>query len=518
MLTIQFLFTAGRFHATPWNRQVNEGVVEWPPHPWRILRGLLAVYYTKENNINNEKVLISLVEKMSEPPVYKLPPASIGHTRHYMPLYHDGKTSKVFDTFVALSKSDVLKVSWPNVELETDEETLLRSLLEKMSYLGRAESWVEASITEHPIKPNCMLLDSHRTDTDTMELDIIDVLVPMKEVEYLSWREEYLQKSDKKTIKDIMGLENKKDILCIETTKIKKDGWSQPPGSRWIQYQRPSNCFDVKQSYSHEKRNENKPTVARFAVASQVPPRLTDAVSVSERVHMSLVKYSDNSPVFTGHDENMEPLRGHKHAHVLCESNLALGSGSRGNITHISIYAPMGFGLNERKALDRLIKIWGHGGHEIQLVLISMGQPKDHGGIDTIAGKAPIFGKSKTWKSRTPYVPTRHPKSTRSGVPKMDGNGLQIGGTEHDLRRLLRENGFPEPVNVKPISSTNLAGHETPWLEFQRERKKGRGNKSTNMGFGFIITFAEAVQGPIALGYGSHFGLGLFIPVVEHDL
>ena len=47
MLAIEFKFLAGRFHATPWGRQVNEGAVEWPPSPWRLLRALIAVWHLK---------------------------------------------------------------------------------------------------------------------------------------------------------------------------------------------------------------------------------------------------------------------------------------------------------------------------------------------------------------------------------------------------------------------------------------------------------------------------------------
>ena len=38
MLLIEIHSPAGRFHATPWGRHVNEGAVEWPPSPWRFLR------------------------------------------------------------------------------------------------------------------------------------------------------------------------------------------------------------------------------------------------------------------------------------------------------------------------------------------------------------------------------------------------------------------------------------------------------------------------------------------------
>ena len=33
MTTIELTFPAGRYHATPWGRHVNEGAVEWPLLP-----------------------------------------------------------------------------------------------------------------------------------------------------------------------------------------------------------------------------------------------------------------------------------------------------------------------------------------------------------------------------------------------------------------------------------------------------------------------------------------------------
>jgi len=33
------------------------------------------------------------------------------------------------------------------------------------------------------------------------------------------------------------------------------------------------------------------------------------------------------------------------------------------------------------------------------------------------------------------------------------------------------------------------------------------------VGASFTITFPQKVAGPLAFGYGAHFGLGLFVPV-----
>src|SRR3990172_10069521 len=101
MITIELAFPAGRWHATPWGRQVNEGAVEWPPSPWRLLRALLAVWHNKCPDVPEDQMR-GLIAALTPPPSYHLPPASQGHTRHYMPGANDSKT-KVFDTFVTLT-------------------------------------------------------------------------------------------------------------------------------------------------------------------------------------------------------------------------------------------------------------------------------------------------------------------------------------------------------------------------------------------------------------------------------
>jgi CRISPR-associated protein Csb2 len=173
----------------------------------------------------------------------------------------------------------------------------------------------------------------------------------------------------------------------------------------------------------------------------------------------------------------------------------------------------MGFDASERAAIDGLTEVWGHGGHDIQLTLLGVGERKDFAGLDKELGECPILASATTWISRTPFVPTRHPKMRKNGEAKVDENGLQIGGPEHELRRLLRLGGFPDPIAIESVVSIDLAGHETRWMSFRTERSRGEGRRaSRGLGYGFRILFPQKVNGPIALGYGAHFGLGQFVP------
>jgi len=90
-------------------------------------------------------------------------------------------------------------------------------------------------------------------------------------------------------------------------------------------------------------------------------PWLTDALILRDRIHLALGKLSNGSPIFAGCDENGSPLKGHRHAYIFSESNLALGIGANGEITHVTIYAPAGFGPAERSSLKHLRVVRGSG-------------------------------------------------------------------------------------------------------------------------------------------------------------
>jgi CRISPR-associated protein Csb2 len=87
MATLVLRFPGGRYHATPSGHHVNEGLVEWPPSPWRIVRALIACGYSTQHWEQLPVEGRRLVEALSSAlPEYRLPRASLGHSRHYMPI------------------------------------------------------------------------------------------------------------------------------------------------------------------------------------------------------------------------------------------------------------------------------------------------------------------------------------------------------------------------------------------------------------------------------------------------
>ena len=247
-----------------------------------------------------------------------------------------------------------------------------------------------------------------------------------------------------------------------------------------------------------------RPTTARLAITSGLAPRLTDALLVAEHVRKALLRKSDGASIFSGHDDARKPQRGHPHTFILPEAN-----SDDGRMTHVTLYASAGFSQGDRAAIENLPRLFLKGG-ELTVVLLDIGHCSAFAGFDARAGECPLLATSRVWISHTPFVATRHPKAYRDGRPKLDDTGLQIGCPEHDLRRLMKANGIPEPSVVESVKETVLAGRPVRWTRFRTRRSDGNGARSNGAGSGFRLEFAEPWSGPLVLGYGAHFGLGVF--------
>lgn len=532
MVAIELVFPTGRYHATPWDQHHNEGVVEWPPAPWRLLRALVATWYLKAREDVAEPVVIALVDALSSVlPRYRLAGATPTHTRHYMPrTIAKENPDKTFDPFLHVGAGSSIEVMWPGVSLGEDQQQALATLLARVGYLGRAESLVEARLLDAPGEANCFAPGEDDV-VDESSHELTRVLAPVPPVEIGAWRADALARqteallsekrakavargkpadsarlsaADHRAIEAMMPA-SVFQALHADTATLQEQAWTRPPGTRWATYARPRALVTTAPSIVARSHDERLPTVARYAVAGNVAKLLTDAVQVAGQVRKALMSHSDAAPVFSGRDPDGQPARDHRHAFILPEAN-----GRHGRITHVTIYAPMGFDAVARRALDAVRRVWC-GGAILDLVLLGVGQRADFAGENARAGQCPLFATAVSWVSLTPFVPTRHPKQ-RNGRAKLDEAGRVIGAPDHDLVRLLAIHGYPAPAQITSETDTRIGGKPERWTAFRTQRNEGGGRRGPASGCGFRISFAEPVIGPIVLGYGAHFGLGVFVP------
>ncbi|RLF71991.1 MAG: type I-U CRISPR-associated protein Cas5/Cas6 [Thermoplasmata archaeon] len=538
MIAVRIRFTAGRYHATIWGKHVNEAIPEWPPSPWRLLRALIATWKRKTTWVEEKKVR-EIISKLLEPPYFKLPRASVGHSRHYMPWskqwakQRDQSRTMVIDTFVVVNPEDYLEIYWPNQILSEDQQNILEELLKRLSYLGRTESWCEASLIKE--RRDLIVKDSGLVDEATGEVvapvrpytgklsedeELVEVLVPSREI-------------------DPKAPLNEEHPLLVRTGILReKEGRIDPPGSKWVLYVRNKECF-TPQLKSEPLTTDIKPIkVVRYKFHSTVPPRITETLELAYLARIAAMgiyggKEKRRSPILSGKGEDGKPLKGHTHAFYFITDE-----DRDGKADHLTIYSPNGFDMEHQKALLQMKKLYPRKeGADIYLLLLGMAEDPDE------LKRCPIFMESMVWYSSTPYLLTRHPKLARDGSWKVkdlpegiqilipekitphpskehllthygilpDMSKIQVDGPLDQILLEMERRGLPKPEKITLYPSWFLGNRPHRWLEFRRYRR-GRPDPPIGIPYGFKLHFSEPIKGPIALGHACHYGMGLFLP------
>lgn len=287
-------------------------------------------------------------------------------------------------------------------------------------------------------------------------------------------------------------------FLEVEIATMRKDRQLEPTRTQWRAYTRPAGILTPRGFRQERAQSKAKTvTVARFALDSTVLPLAQDSLPFSEQVRRALIRArvdTSHSEAIIGKTLDGEPLKGHLHAHYL-----STDEDGDGRLDHVTLYAPCGFDKGDLAAIGALRTIFRQGNRpDVRLILTGIGEAAQFG--DTL-----VFARSRRWRSATPFS---LPRFANPGVGKPP---RPRDLPEAQLVRELRLRGLPEPIFIKRIEGHVTSGHlVVRWLEFHTRRYKG------DEGYGlagFEIEFAELIQGPLALGFGSHFGLGLFLPI-----
>lgn len=533
MPTLQIRFPARRYHATPWGHHVNEGLIEWPPSPWRLLRALLATGYTKGlwGGEGPPPSALSLIEKLAETlPKYRLPNAAGAHSRHYMPLGKLKKggmedTTLVFDTWAQVDEG-IMTVSWDS-ELSEEETTLLGSLAERMGYLGRSESWIDARLmaADETLPPADECIPSDEPPPPGWEQ--VPLLALQSPEHYADWRRGAVEKA-LTTLSANMPAKKKPTkkqrekavepypndlVAClqVETAWLRKHGWSLPPGSRRVFYRRP---VDALESGAPRPRFIRAPVPAlrgmllSLSTASgndHALPPVTRTLAQAELFHRALTSHATRDggscPAITGCDAEGRPLKGpHDHAHVL-----PLDLDGDGHLDHVLVWASGGLDGAAQNAVRAVRRTHAkHVDDPLGVALAAAGSlndlrllPEEYGRrLRAVLG--PEEG-AREWVSLTPFVAPRYLK--KSGRNTLKGQ----------VTAELASRGLPPPAEVRVIEP----GDRPEFLRhrhFVRVRRRGP-KPPVDFGYSLVIRFEEPVSGPLCLGYGSHFGLGLFYAI-----
>ncbi len=467
---------------------MNEGIPEWPPSPYRLVRGLYDAWKRKLPKWPVERVEPLLEALASSPPKFVLPAANAAHTRAWLNENTRDPVDRklIFDAFVVLAPDSRVRMGWPDVTLDATRKGDLDEMLSLLNFLGRSESWISSSavLDADPLEWNCFPTEGH---AQSDHLEPVRVACAVPRASYHPPPEPSRRKR-----KSLLSAEGWLEAITWSTEDVRQARISDPPALRYVEYMRPSPCFDVALRNSPRRRSSVYGVV--YALSSKLLPHVTATLEISDRVRTKLMGIhraitgdpSRVSSKFSGKDRTGAPLTGHRHTYILPQDR-----DRDGRLDHLVIISRDPIDEGEQLALDRLRSVWQPGGRpDIFCTPIQWGTIEE------------LFPPVRRVTSATPFVLPRHYRKGRGNFGEWLAN---------EVRREARNHGLPEPIQVIPVSRLHVRGRSYRWIEFRRNRK----GDMPAPAFGFELEFAEPVRGPIVLGYASHFGLGLFVPAGE---
>ncbi len=466
MTTIRFRFLAGRYHATPWGRHVNEGVPEWPPSPYRLLRALYDVWQRKCIDLQAEDVREALEGLAESLPRFQLPAATATHTRSYLSSNAQDLTDKnlVFDSFLVFDRADACYMSWADLELAPRARAALALLLSRLNFLGRSESWVEADLLDVAADGsfNCV---AAVVAGSAGEISRVACAMPVSEYK---------------------GRATWMDALTFSTASLLRERASTPPLLRQVAYVRSENAIKADPPYVLHRKQQQVQEVM-LGLDSTVLPLVTTTLEVANQIRVRLMgahKRRMNgdeslvSSLFSGKTGDGEKRLDHGHVYILPVGN------SEGRIDRVLIVSPLRpFREDELEAVRGVRRLWQRDGRPDVACVVTWQGPRHDGNGQQAAVVA----------SATPFVSPRHWRKGRDFCQFL----------VEEVRRECRNHGLQEPLAVEILKRMPGFFHE---VEYRRNRK----DDPVRPGYPLRLTFARKMVVPFAIGYGAHFGLGQF--------
>lgn len=461
---------------------MREAAVEWGPSPYRLIRALIDTKFRKIPDMDGEKLETILTKLSSSLPVFHLPKASYSYLDIFKNVNKFGEPERkeeMFDAFVVVDPSDALYMKWDVPSLTEDEKVCLSELLDKINFFGRSESWVKMELSDPPKDtewnsyPSTLLHDSENTE-------VIKVATPVP-------REEYESRMETNELSWFTG-------LILSTTDLLKRRVANSPTMKFQNYCVRSDRFEVAPKQA-SRRELSEFDAILYEIESKLPPRITDSIAIGDQIHRSLMsrykKVTGNAHIssrISGRDRSGNSLKGHRHIFIM-----PLDLDYDGVLDHVLIESKEIFDADEVRTLSSFKTLWQRNGETIRFI------PVQYGMRNEINLPYRINREGFVFLSETPVVLTRHYRKGRGDKEKWIRDELKHEALNH---------GLPEPVSVSFVKRLERKGHSFEWIEFRRSRK----GDPDQLGYGFRLEFEKPVMGPISMGYGAHYGLGLFMP------
>ncbi|MBD1864246.1 MULTISPECIES: type I-U CRISPR-associated protein Csb2 [Trichocoleus] len=475
MIHIEIQFHTNQYQACAWGNHHSEGVIDWPPAPWRILRAIVAGAYNVKLADKHQLTLKGILHKLASVlPSYTLP--SVTYIQHRSPRPQvDLKTAQtgpgktLYSAGLLMSSAqNVLHVHW-SATLSEAEELVLSLCLSGVTYFGRKESVATLSLVEEAPESSAQ--------PDPQGTRIVSIPDPELDPDTL-W--------------------NALNLSAHENYGVNRSAVF--PGIRQATYQ----IDTLKPQIQQEIWQKQNTITLAVSASPRLPFKL--ALKLTHRLHEVLVSRCP-APVFTG-QEMGEPSKNHDHTIFQCVPDR-----TGRYIEQVKLYSRMGYGPEALAAIANCTNLFNVArGYVISLALADLGQKEE---------------KFNQWISCTPFFLSRFP-TVRRGKPRMLTEHYQKDSPEHQVLQYLQHlpwlnlQGHPiyqeheEGLALIMDNAIAVIASCEPFPKFwEWESDCRQGKKVGRVGYRVTLRFSTPVTGPIILGYAAHYGLGAMAPMRE---
>ena len=461
MLAIEVGFLMGRYVASDFR---DRDLAEWPPHPSRLFSALVAAAFESGMGESARAALLWLeslpppcihaqMEAPAQTPVTVFVPTNDPEGPP-LPQRAERQPRGFPSTVPDVAEvGDIPKTFFVWRDAAPDEvlKSLLVSITQSVSYLGSSRSPVRVRLTDHAPEAN-WIPDSSG--------DVI-LRTPNKgRLESLEWHF--------------------------------KNGL-RPPAGNFDRYRFGED------SPAREKVKEGvleEMIVYRLGGPSM---EIETTLKLTHMLRASAMRLAQDElgkvpPVLSGHDEGGRPLIDAHAAYVALPFVSDSQVHADGRILGVAVVLPRQIGSVNRREVMRVLTKIDHlmiaGVGRLELERLTPEKTAHHN-----LRNATWTGPTTNWASATPILLDRFPKKKVN--------------TQEIIARSCENFGLPRPRNIQVDRCSPLHG-VVPSFRFLTNRRG-----PTHLHTHVLLTFDVPVRGPMLLGAGRHFGLGLFRPLQE---
>lgn len=547
MLAIEVELLTGRYVATAYNSRSG---TEWPPHPARLFSALVATHFADEAPAPEERALLEWLERQGPPAICASEAAVRDVVTVFVPV-NDVALTDVDDEAAAVEVAraelrereqvgDARGVKKAEKELAKTEqrysgavaratEVPTRSVNPKGAIAVLPETRVRQPRTFPSVAPADPRVTYVWPDADptTAQLELLDRLLAR-----------------------IVRLGHSSSLVRADRIDgdVEPDWRPAEEGELTLRTVQVGQLQALESAYPLHGETEPRVMPCRFQAYTRRAPRLdreetrsvfsedwivlrqmggpslpmVACIGVARALRAALMSHGDQPApeILSGHASAGLPLErdhlalvplpfvGHRHA--------------SGSILGVALVLPREASEAERAAVYRALARWEDTQRQededtprLSLTLGRAGvlelERVEWGSVQASLRAGTWCRASKSWLSTTPMALDRFPGDLFARDPrKLEPALVEAADT---VRRACERIGLPTPEHVEILPAAPWAGaakarHYPPFPE--------QGSKQRRMLTHVRIDFAEPVRGPVLLGAGRYFGLGLFRPLERH--